>query len=540
MYTKILSHISAFYQRIVCYVIKNTKQTFLALAALVVIFVYSLFSSSPETAETFTVKTGPLKQYVQVSGQVSASRDADLSFQSLGQVAYVGVKVGDKVTQGKILATLQAGDAQASLLQAQASLQNAQAVLGQLTQGARPEEIAIKQQTLDNAQSTFDQAYVAIPDVVQNVDSTTSGVIKNKLAALFIPTGDRYILSFTSCDQALQSKIEQNRTKLETTLAEFQKKSGVISALSQKADLEVAFEQAYFAALATNDLVNRISDLLLAPCSTTNTSLDGFRTTLSSIQGSMTTLFSDMTTKRSTFTTAKNAVSQASRDLDLTKAGTDPYKLKAQAALVTQAEASVASAQAGLRKTLVIAPFSGTISEVAVSEGETVSSGKTVISMVALDAFEIEAKVPEIDIVKVKVGASVDVTLDAYGKGVIFPATVTRVNPTSQAEGSVPVYKVIVTFTGTDVRIKSGMTANVNIITESKNSVVVVPARFITVLDDVRGTVTVIKGGKEVEQAVELGIRGDGGLTEVVGGLVSGDIVIAPTTTVRSSQKQTN
>jgi RND family efflux transporter MFP subunit len=532
MYTKTLSYIGAFYQRIVHYVTKNTKQTLLAVVALVLILAYSITSSSPEKAETFTVKMDSLKQYVQVSGQVSASRDADLSFQSLGQVAYVGVKVGDKVTQGKVLATLQAGDAQASLLQAQASLQNAQAVLGQLTQGARPEEIAIKQQVLDNAQSTFDQAYVAIPDVVQNVDSTTAGVIKNKLAALFIPTGDRYILSFTSCDQALQSKIEQNRTKLEITLAEFQKKSSTISALSQKAELEVAFEQAYLAALATNDLVNRISDLLLAPCSTTNTALDGFRTTLSSVQSSMTTLFSDMTTKRSTFTTAKNAVSQASRDLDLTKAGTDPYKLKAQAALVTQAEASVASAQAGLRKTLIISPFSGTISEVAIQEGETVSSGKTVISMLALDAFEIEAKVPEIDIVKVKVGALVDVTLDAYGKGVIFPATVTRVNPTSQANGSVPVYKVIVTFIG--------MTANVNIITESKGSVITVPARFITVLDDARGTVTLLKGGKEVEKAIELGIRGDGGSTEVVAGLVSGNVLVAPATTVRSSQKQSN
>jgi HlyD family secretion protein len=247
-----------------------------------------------------------------------------------------------------------------------------------------------------------------------------------------------------------------------------------------------------------------------------------------------------MTTKRSTFTTAKNAVSQASRDLDLTKAGTDPYKLKAQAALVTQAEASVASAQAGLRKTLIISPFSGTISEVAIQEGETVSSGKTVISMLALDAFEIEAKVPEIDIVKVKVGALVDVTLDAYGKGVIFPATVTRVNPTSQANGSVPVYKVIVTFIGTDARIRSGMTANVNIITESKGSVITVPARFITVLDDARGTVTLLKGGKEVEKAIELGIRGDGGSTEVVAGLVSGNVLVAPATTVRSSQKQSN
>jgi HlyD family secretion protein len=112
---------------------------------------YGYFSTSKVVDETGTVKVGQLKQYVAVTGAVQASRDASLSFQTLGAVSYLGVKVGDVVYQGKVLASLQSGDARANLLQAQAQLASAEAVLGQLTQGSRKEEVAVKQQAVDNA-----------------------------------------------------------------------------------------------------------------------------------------------------------------------------------------------------------------------------------------------------------------------------------------------------------------------------------------------------------------------------------------------------
>jgi HlyD family secretion protein len=253
----------------------------------------------------------------------------------------------------------------------------------------------------------------------------------------------------------------------------------------------------------------------------------------------MTALFSDITIKRSALITAKNVFSQASRDLDFIKAGTDPYKIKAQAAVVAQAEAQVAQARSGLAKTMINAPFSGQISNVDLSLGETVSLGKTVISMLATDGYEVEAKVPEIDIVKVKAGALVDITLDAYGKDIIFPATVTRINPTATTEGTVPVYKVIITFLGKDDRIKQGMTANVHIVTETKSKIIVVPARFIKVTTLEKGTVILLIDGKSVTREVGLGIRGEGGILEITSGLVGGEILISPTTVSRQAEKIT-
>ncbi|MCF7844137.1 efflux RND transporter periplasmic adaptor subunit [Candidatus Gracilibacteria bacterium] len=539
MYTNIIHSTNMFFKNTLYSLSRKPGIASMIGVCLLGIVVYSFFFTSKIEVETEIVKIGELKQYVEVTGQVQASRDASLSFQTLGSVSYVGVKVGSEVTQGRVLATLQSGDAQASLLQAKAQLESAQATLGQLTQGARKEEIAIKQQVVDNAKNTLEQSYISLPDTIRSVDSTTADIIKNKLSSLFVRNSDHYTLSFSSCDQSLQSSIETSRSNLENTLADYQKRSSVISVISQEKDIDEVFELAYKATIATNNLITSVSNLLLLSCSTQNTSLDATRATLSTARTTMNTLFTDITAKRSALSVSKNALSQAMRDLELSTAGTDPYKLKAQAAAVTQAEAQVASAESGLRKTMIIAPFSGTISDVSITEGETVTSGKVVINMLAIDAFEIEAKVPEIDIVKIKSGAVVDVTLDAYGKGIIFPATVTRVNPTATIEGSVPMYKVIVTFIGKDVRIKSGMTANVNIITENKSQIITLPARFVNVKNSINGSVILRKDNEDTMKDVVLGVRGQGGLIEIVSGLIPGDEVVAPSTGIRSAQKQT-
>lgn len=509
-----------------------------AITAGLLIILYVAFFSNPVPEERYIVKRGPIKQTVEVTGSVQPSRDANLAFQAVGAVSYVGVKVGDIVPQGKVLATLDGRDAQANLLSAQAQLENAKATLESLQQGARPEELAIKKQAVDNAKESLSQAYIAIPDVIRNVDSTTADVIKNKLSSLFTNVGDHYVLSFASCDQGFQSQIELERTTIETTLADFQSKSRVITTISSEADIDSAFEDAYNATIITNNLINDISKLLLLPCSVQNSSLSDLRTTLSTVRSTMTTLFTDITTKRSTLITAKNTLAQATKDYEFTKSGTDPYKIKAQNAIVSQGEATVAQAKAALQKTLIVAPFAGTISDVLISEGETVSIGKTVISMLAIDSFEIEAKVPEIDIVKVSQGEDVNVTLDAYGKAVIFPAKVTRINPTATTEGTVPMYKVVVTFVGKDKRIKSGMTANVSIVTENKSNALSLPARYIEVIDNAHGNVTVYRNKKNETITVTLGVRTDDGSIEIVKGLTEGDIVVPQALGARAAQKE--
>lgn len=500
---------------------------------------YFLNSRSETTVETVHAARTTISQYVRVTGSVVAGTDAALAFQAPGSVEFVGVKEGDVVPEGKVLATLSASDAQATLLQAEATLQNAQATLAQLVHGARPEELAVKQQVVDNASNALDQVYLTLPDTIRNVDVTTADVIKNKLSPLFVYAGNRYILSFTSCDQQQQSVVEQGRSEIENTLATFDKNSSAITTISSNDAIGASFEEAYKAIVATNQLVDSISTLLLASCSSGNTALDSYRATLSSVRATMTALFSDISTKRTALNTAKNTYAQGKRDLDLIKAGTDPYRISGQGALVKQAEAQVALAKAGLEKTKIIAPFAGTISSVSIVTGETVTAGKSVIGMLTTNAYQVETKISETDIVKIQVGSKVDMTLDAYGAGVILPGTVTRINPTATTEGNVPVYKVVVTFGARDPRVRPGMTANLSVLAQSKEALTL-PARFVKVIDQGKGSVVIHTDKGDETKEIGLGIRGDGGLIEITSGLRESDSVLAPTTESRSAQKQTN
>ncbi len=523
------------------YLKKNLLIVMSVLFVLTGVLYYQYQGTKDDVQETMVVAKQQLNQYVSITGAVQPSRDVSLAFQTGGAVEFVGVKIGDTVTQGKVLATLSSSDGQASLLQAEATLENARATYDQLSQGARKEEVAIKQQAVDNAKSSLDQVSLTLPDTIRNVDSVTADAIKNKLSGIFSYSGGRYVLSFTSCDQTLQSAVEEGRMKIEGAIGDYQRDSSIITSISSTDTIITTFDKAYAITNATNNFINTLSQLLLATCSSQNTQLDAYRTSLALVRTNINALFGELSVKRSSLLSATNVYNQAKRDLDLTLAGTDPFRLRSQAALIKQAEAQVAQAKSNIAKTVIRAPFDGTVSDVTVVKGETVTTGKTIVSMLTTNAFEVETKIPEIDIIKISLGSQVNITLDAYGAGVVFPATVTRISPTATELGNVPVYKVIVTFAAPDPRIRAGMTANVKIKTESKEDVLAIPARFITVINQTQGTVIRQKtDGKKTQQEVvnlTLGTRGENGLIEVTSGLQLGDVLVAPNTTTRAAQK---
>lgn len=508
-----------------------------ALGILLIAFVLYSRSSTANQEETIFPKEGLLIQSVKVTGPVTPTSEAMLSFEKTGAVSSINVGVGNKVYAGQVLATLSNDDLYASLLQAKAQVANQEAVLEQLQTGARPEELAIKMQTVENAKSNLDVTYSAIPDSIRDADSKISDAIKTKLSQLFTLDGSGYKLTITGCNQQLSSLIEAKRGLFEKTLSDFQKTTLVISSLSDNQTLDTGLDNAYITTREATALLDDLSSLLSANCLANNTAIDTYRTTISTARTAVGTVFSDINAKRTALTTAKNTLSSATRDLELTKAGTDKAKIRAQEALLASAKAQVASAQANLSKNILTAPFNGIITKVDITKGETAGAGKSAITLISSSAFQVEAKIPEIDISKIAVGNPVKVTLDAYGDGTEFEAIVSRVDPSATMEGNVPVYRAIVSFKEIDSRIKAGMTANVSIVTASKEKTLSLPIRFVTVEGDGTGIVQVLSGKDKKPVRVTLGLRGDDGSIEIISGILSTDKVVAIQPGERSSQK---
>jgi HlyD family secretion protein len=156
-----------------------------------------------------------------------------------------------------------------------------------------------------------------------------------------------------------------------------------------------------------------------------------------------------------------------------------------------------------------------------------VAAGSSAFSVQSDGQYKIEAFVPEADIAKVSLKDSADVTLDAYGADTHFPATVTLIDPAETVLEGVPTYKVTLQFNLPDARIRSGMTANTDIMTAEADNVVSVPSRAI--LDD--------KGAKSVRilnadgitfttVPVTVGIKGSDGTTQIISGIAAGQKIV--------------
>jgi multidrug efflux pump subunit AcrA (membrane-fusion protein) len=146
--------------------------------------------------------------------------------------------------------------------------------------------------------------------------------------------------------------------------------------------------------------------------------------------------------------------------------------------------------------------------------------------MMSNDGFKVEANIAEADIAKVQPGQKANITLDAYGSDVVFEAVVVRIDPGETIIEGVPTYKTVFKFTTADNRVKSGMTANIDIIGQSKENVVAVPLRAVSNKNGGK-FVTIQKDPKTTEEVkVKTGIRGADGLVEITEGLNEGDTVV--------------
>ena len=175
------------------------------------------------------------------------------------------------------------------------------------------------------------------------------------------------------------------------------------------------------------------------------------------------------------------------------------------------------------------APFDGVVTKQDTRLGEMAAAGEKMVSIMSIGQFEMEAYVPEADIAKVALGNKAEVTLDAYGSDQMFTASLYQIENAETFLDGVATYKVKFKFDKEDVRIKSGMTANIDIVTKEVKSALTLPGRAITTKDGSR-FVNLFDGKKEnyAETKIETGVKDNTGLVEITGGIKEGDSIAIP------------
>jgi membrane fusion protein (multidrug efflux system) len=184
--------------------------------------------------------------------------------------------------------------------------------------------------------------------------------------------------------------------------------------------------------------------------------------------------------------------------------------------------ANLELARTRLAKTQIRAPFAGTIGLRLVSVGAYVSPGQDIVDLVNADPIKVDFSIPERFLPAVKVGQSLDVTVDAYPED-SFAGEVYAVAPQIDQQGRALALRARIANPAG--KLKPGLFARVRLITQVRPNAVVIPEQAVFARNDGWFVFTVVDGKAKLAK-IATGIR-RAGKVEVVTGLKKGDVVVS-------------
>jgi HlyD family secretion protein len=249
-------------------------------------------------------------------------------------------------------------------------------------------------------------------------------------------------------------------------------------------------------------------------------------------------------------TVSKSEYEQAEANYSVAKAEVDAARYS-----VVSAEASLKEADENLIKTSIYAPMSGTVSMLLVELGERVAgtnlmSGTDLLRVADLSSMEAQVEVNENDIVRVKLGDTATIEVDAY-LDQKFKGIVTEIANSAKTTGTsadqvtnfdvkililAESYRNLVTSDG-KTPFRPGMSATVEIQTETRKNILSVPIQSVTTRtdstkivstsdDDLRTLVFVTDGKYALAKDVKTGIQ-DNSYIQILSGVNENDKVIS-------------
>lgn len=470
--------------------------------------------SKPVVYETTPVRLGSVTATVTASGQIKSKEYASLRFKTTGTIGRLLASVGDQVATGQLLAQLDTSELSAKVTQAQADVVSAQVALENSSQ-------EVKDTDIKNTQ-TLDVLYADAPAKFAEILNSTQQAYATYIT--FFDSYSRLNSSIANVGLNTQLVIDANNSKgvadgamvgLRAALENFP-----LTASRDRIDAALAASRKPLESLQAG-LTTLINAVAAVPSgSISAATLEGYVTSLATAKTNLNAAVSKRATLESDI---RDAAIQGGLKVNTTAAS---YRT-AQANL-EKAKATLAVAQQNLADASLRAPFTGTIAAKDKQIGELVTTSDQVYYLLGKGGLEVIANIPEIDIAHIMVGMKAQITLDAYGKDTVFEAIVSEIDPAETFVDGVATYKVKFELAQQSQTLRSGMTANISILTDSRENVLIVPVRAITTKNGNK-IVTVLSGENPSEVVIKTGLRGNDGSVEVVEGLNEGDLIVTGT-----------
>ena len=216
--------------------------------------------------------------------------------------------------------------------------------------------------------------------------------------------------------------------------------------------------------------------------------------------------------------------------------GLQTYNLSLQAAQI-----SLYKAKQEIMKTAIIAPSDGSVVSVDLKKSYVLSaqdySSKTAVKLVDTNTIRFKGTIDEIDIIKVKSGQPVSITVDAVPDR-IFAGKVKFISPYGTAVGKVIKFTMLAEMDPVDIQLRGGLRATAEIMASSVKNALLVPVSYI--ISTPGGSMVMLADnttGKAEPKRITVGLQ-NFQFAEVTSGLSEGDKVQLPGKTAAPGQQR--
>ena len=412
---------------------------------------------------TTTLQKTTLTDSVSVNGTVASGTTASVTASEsvkTYKVTSVNVAVGDTVTQGQVIATLDTSDVEKQIESAQESysdsVEQAQTTYDQSVED-QATNLAQAQKDLDKAQQNYDT--LGLTDRYNSmVNPDTAGMTIRELVEYYYGLFAEEIAGLENTVANLQIQLTQAQNAGDGDRA--QEVQGQLT-----------------------DYQNRLS-IAKAQCSIPELGLQGFDT---------------IKQYYSTIEQYRQALEQAQQAYDsaATSSSRQVDTAETQLEQASRTSDTLSDLQTTLENCTLTATMDGTITELNATVG-SVCSG-TVATIQDLSSLTVEVTIPASSVSKLSTGMQCNITSDATG-GTAISGTLTRIDPVADENGS---FGATVSVNGSDSGLLIGISAQVEIIVQQEDNVFTVPRDAIGTRED--GSTYVLRrtGGEGVDMTFE-------------------------------------
>ncbi len=444
------------------------------------------------------VERGDFQMRISATGNLEPLLDVEVKAQVEGEVVKLHIDDGDYVEEGQVLVELDPELYQEELKQARAdvSAAEAQRTQAELNIELRKERLeseltqadaAVKmaQANLETSQATtITQISQAETDIQTTLNALAQDEIELEQAKIAYEQAELALAEQESSLQSAKVNLKATVSELERNKSLYEKnlvsKKALEDAESQHANAVTQRENAMKRVESQQKTVlsrKRTISARESAISTRKATLEQQRINLENLKKMREKAEEE---DRLQLANAETRLQELSLTIDNEKLLTQQSKVSADANLLRR-QSSLKNQNERLEWTTIKAPMSGTVTLLAIEEGEIVTSGRSAFSqspplmtIADLSRMVVKTYINEVDMERLRLEQRAEIKVDAYREKK-YEGRVYEISPSGQEQDNIISFEVMIEVVGSPSELRPGMSADVDIITYEEKNVLLLP-----------------------------------------------------------------